>query len=125
MIGHIGCTDCAEENRIESFQSGEAAFGNVIAVLFVVVTAPGEFFDVQFEAAVALAEHFENLQAGGDDLGADTVAGYGGNVVLTHANVPFTGQGTKGSDPPAFCHPARGAARAAATIGFCLATALS
>ena len=50
MIGHVGRADRAEENRVERLELLEPAFGNVIAVLQVVVAAPRKVLDVELES---------------------------------------------------------------------------
>jgi hypothetical protein len=40
--------------------------------------------DVELEAAVASREHCESFESGGDNLGADAVAGNGCNSVFAH-----------------------------------------
>jgi len=40
--------------------------------------------DRELEAAIASGQHLQRLQAGGDDFGADAVAGNGGNFIFAH-----------------------------------------
>ena len=54
------------------------------AVPLVVRTAPVEVIDGELEAAVAAGERLQDLDAGGDHLGADAVAGNGCNLVGLH-----------------------------------------
>jgi len=87
MVGHLGAAHGAEENGVEPFQFLQAAGGNVIAVLQVVVAAPGKALELEFEALRLPREGIEDLDALGDDFLADAVAGDGRYVVGTHDQI--------------------------------------
>src|SRR3954463_13122676 len=110
MIGNVGRADRAAKYRVELFEPVEPAAGNVMTVFFVVLAAPRKMLDAKLEAAVAFGQHFERLQARGDDFGADAVAGNGGNFVFAH----FIGEVSKrrgknrkakGNGSLMVCHP--------------------
>src|SRR5690606_735372 len=50
----------------------------------IVVGAPGEGLDLQGEAALARGHRLQDLDPGGDDFGADAVAGNAGDAVRLH-----------------------------------------
>ena len=54
-------------------------------MLEIVVAAPREVLDLEPEAVVALRQHFQYLETGGDHLDADAVTGNGCNSVFTHS----------------------------------------
>ena len=90
VIGHIGRTHRAEEYGIESFEFVETTGGNVVAVLEVVVAAPGEMLDVELEPAVAAPEPVQHFESGGNHFGADAIAGDGGNPIGAHGSQPVS-----------------------------------
>ena len=75
MIGHGGGpAGCAEVNRVVFFELFEAILGHHHAVFGVVVAAPVEFVEFEFDAEFA-AYGFKRAQAFGHHFFADAVAG--------------------------------------------------
>ena len=89
VVGDLLAAHRAEEDRVEALQLLQAALGNVVPVLQVELRAPGEMLDLEGEAAVALREGFERLEARGDDFGADAVPGDAGELVFAHSWFPL------------------------------------
>ena len=83
MVGHLLAADGAEEDGVELAQLLEAALGDVVPVLQVVVGAPREALHLEPEVA-ARRDRLEHLQPGGDHLGPDAVARDGRDAVGAH-----------------------------------------
>ena len=83
MVGHLLAADRSEEDGVELAQLLEPALGDVMAMLQVVVGAPGKALYLEAEIG-ARCDRLEHLQAGRDDLDADAVAGDGRDAVGAH-----------------------------------------
>ena len=88
VVGDFGMPGRAEQDRIVVADQIAAILRHHAAVLLVVLAAPVEVVEPDFETALALGERGERLDAGGDDLCADAVAGNGRNCVGFHVGLP-------------------------------------
>src|SRR5437588_763507 len=82
MVGHVGRAHGAEEDRIKALQPLEAAVGNVLPGFEVALGAPVEVREFELEAIGRALQH---LDARGDYLVADAIAGNRGDAVRFHA----------------------------------------
>jgi hypothetical protein len=74
-ITNIGQANGTEENGIGFPALGHALVGKRNASFLVMCGAPLEVPKVEADAAQTLMQNIQHLQAGGDDLGADPIAG--------------------------------------------------
>src|ERR1051326_4566311 len=79
----------AEQDGVVALDLVAAVLRHHAAVLLVVLAAPVEAIDLEAEAAVALGQRLEHLDAGRDHFGADAVARNGGEPVDFHAVFPL------------------------------------
>ena len=80
----VGIADGAKVNSVKGFERLEGVMGHHAAVLVVVVAAPGEGLEGEFQARRHVLHHAEDFQPFRHDLLADTVAGDHRNFVGGH-----------------------------------------
>src|SRR5262249_35013369 len=90
VIRDLLAADGTEEDRIERLELLQAAFGNVVPVLEVVLGAPRQAFELECERAHRLGEGVEALDAGLDPFGPDAIAADGRDPVRLHEKNPFS-----------------------------------
>src|SRR5690348_7275745 len=81
-------TGRAEQDGVVAADQAAAILRHHAAVFLVVLAAPVEMIDLELEAPLALGQRLQHLDAGGYHLGADSVAGNGGDPVGLHQRSP-------------------------------------
>jgi hypothetical protein len=84
MIRDIGGSDGTEQDRVEALELFRAVRWHHHAVPAVIIRSPVENLDIQLEGCVSTLERLQHLKACSDDLGADAVGGYCGDLVALH-----------------------------------------
>ena len=84
VVGHVGRAGRAEQDGVVALDQVEAVLRHEGAGLLVALRAPVEMVEGEREAAVALGAGLQHLDARGDHLLADAVAGNGGNAIGAH-----------------------------------------
>ena len=84
VVGNIRIAGRAEENRVLAAERIEAVGRHHLAVLAVVVAAPGELLELKGELVVWRSQRFQNLPAGGHDFLADAIARHQRNPIRLH-----------------------------------------
>ena len=74
MIRHVRRAGGAEQDGVVFPDLVAAILGHHDAVLLVVLGTPVEMIDLELKTAVALGQRVQDLDAGGNDFGADPVA---------------------------------------------------
>ena len=86
MIRNVRVTGRTEQDRVKTAQGIDPILRHHLAMLSIIVAAPGEMLEIQLESGIAGRKGFENLNTGINYFRPNAITGDGCNFVFFHGS---------------------------------------